>query len=59
MTKINIQDFVKAISRAQNRPHVLVAYLSAELTTPDHLIRYNTNVDVSVCLMHICVCDYK
>ena len=35
--------FVKAISSAKNKPHVIVAYLSAELKTPDDLRRNNTN----------------
>ena len=37
------QYFVKAISSAKNKPHVIVAYLSAELKTPDDLRRNNTN----------------
>ena len=52
------KDFVKAIARAENRPHVLVAYLSADLKTLDDLLRYNTNVHISVCLMHNCICVY-
>ena len=35
MVVLNIQDFIRAISRAKNRPHVLVAYLSAEIKIPD------------------------
>ena len=33
----NIYDFAKTISKTKNEPHVLMAYLSAELKTPDDL----------------------
>ena len=33
----DIYDFAKTISRSKNKPHVLMAYLSAELKTPDDL----------------------
>ena len=52
---LNILDFVKAIFRTKNRPHVLMAYLSTELKNPDHLIGYITNIHVSVCLMQNCL----
>lgn len=42
----------RAFSRAKNRPHVLVAYLSSEIKTPDDVRRYNTHVHINVCLMH-------
>ena len=38
--------------------HVILLYLSAELKTPDHLIRYDANIHISVCLMHDRVCVY-
>ena len=44
---LNIKDFVKAISSAKIRRHVLVAYLSAALKTSEHLIRYNKNANIN------------
>ena len=35
-----------------SRPRMLVAYLRAEIKTPDDLRRYNTHVHISVCLLH-------
>ena len=49
---LNILNFVKAISRTINRPHVLLAYFSAEIKAPDDLRHYNTYVHTSACLMH-------
>ena len=57
---LNILDFIEAISRAINRPHVLVTYFNAELKTPDHHTCNNTNLLISVDLVHnrVCVCVY-
>ena len=46
-----VLDFVKAISRTINRPHVLVAYFSAEIKAPDDLRHYNTHVHTSACVI--------
>ena len=44
ITTSNVKNFVKTISKARNGQQVIVAYLSAEITTPDDLQRFNYHV---------------
>ena len=55
---IKLWRLYKANSRAIIWSNVLVAYLSAELKTPEYPRRYNTKVLTSVCLIHNCICVY-
>ena len=50
-----MKGFVEAISRAKNRPHLLVAYDNAEFNKSEDPMRFYTNVHISVSNAQLCL----
>ena len=50
------KDFVRAITSAKNKTHMLVAYLGADFKTLDDQVRYYTTKYITVRQMHNRTC---